>query len=419
MLGSLLAFIHSREGKRGWAWITASLLLYAAALLTKETAIVEPGLVIAFVLLFRESPAHWPRDVATSSSPFFLISGLYLIERWMVLHGVGHANITMPFGDVLITIPSVLWFYLRHLFWPVGLSVYYDATPVIHIGWWNFWWPLLACSALTLAFIAYWKRSRNRLAMFAGVLLILPLLPVLYIPALDPDAFLHDRYLYLPSMGLAVLVAIAIRKVRAGKGWLFGIPASQAALLGVLTLTLAVASASQQIYWANDVLLFSRATEIAPGSAAAFNNLGMALASRGRMREAMFAFQQVIKRNPRSWIAQYNVGLGYFMDGKYLDAEVYLQNAVELNPVEGDPSALLAEARMRQGKFSEAEPAILHAIAVQPYKPGYHRVLALCLEGEGRFREAMQAAQEELAAHPQDEKTRELLARLTQEINRK
>jgi Flp pilus assembly protein TadD len=408
-----------RPGARQWIWLSGSLLLFVLALLTKETAIVEPVLVAAYLLFFRplffrpqNSRQRFPFGVV---GIFLLVAMGYLFARYSVLGSLGHSYLRMSFADALLTVPSVLWFYLKHLLWPAGLSIIYDAPPPVHLGWWNFWWPLLALASVTVALAAYLVRTRDRVAAFGTLLLLLPLLPVLYVPALEPGNFLHDRYLYLPSIGFAILIASLLRRMEFGRARVFGMPAVQAAIALVLLLGGAAATASQQVFWANDVLLFSRATEIAPANETAFTNLGTALAVRGHRKQARFAFEQVIRRNPNSWRAQYDLGLSYFLDGKYPEAEVYLQKAIELNPLEGDPAAALAESRLRQGKFATAEPAILQAIAVKPYQPGFRRVLALSLEGQGKLREAVQAAEAELARNPGDLETRSLLDRLRRE----
>ena len=414
LLCSLLCVMRAEPRHGSRRWVVLSLVLFALALLTKETAILEPVLIAAYVVLFSSSGERVRRTVWLTL-PFVVVSALYLVARHTVLHAVTQTYLPMTATDVLITIPSVLYFYGEHLLWPVGLSPIYDVAPVVHIGWSNFWWPVLAIATVATLGAAYVWRSRDRVVAFACALLLLPILPALYIPALEPGNFLHDRYLFLPSIGFAIVIARAIRGIPRSGPRLFGLPAPQVALVALVVLAGSYTTASQQIYWANDVLLFSRATAIAPANEVAFNNVGAALARRGRKNEAMFAFEQVIKKDPKSWRALYNLGLSYFMDGRNEEAEVYLRRSVTANPVQADPSAVLAETLVRQGKYSEAEAAITRALELMPYKPGYRRVLALSLEGQGKFTDAVQAASQEHQNHPEDEATSRLLERLKSE----
>jgi Flp pilus assembly protein TadD len=420
LFGSLLAFIHSYDSHRA-SWISVSLLLYAAALLTKETAIIEPAFVAAYVLLYRNRSLPLRSQLQSASLtllPFVIVSVLYMVRRNIAVQGFSHPYINMPLLAIIATAPSILFFYVRHLLWPVDLSVAYDSPPIIHYTFTNFWGPLLFCIASVTAIAVYLFRTRDRAVAFSALVLLLPLLPVLYIPALERDSFLHDRYLYLPCIGFSILLATAIRKLPWKRGELFGMPALQVAVAATIAILFSTAAAAQQPYWSNDLVLFHHAVEIAPANSAALNNLGLALSSRGRMQEAMFAFEESARHNPKLWFTQYNLGLGNFLNGNYSKAEVYLQKAVELEPTEGDPAAVLAETYIKEGKFAPAENAIRHAIAVRPYKPGYRRVLALSLEGQGKLPEAVRAAQEELQRQPQDQESMAVLKRLTEEQGR-
>ncbi|HVZ16371.1 MAG TPA: tetratricopeptide repeat protein [Terriglobales bacterium] len=409
---SLLCFIRgTARNNTDSLWIALSVVFYALAILTKETAIVEPVLVATYVFLF-SSEIRRVRKAAILTFPFLVLTALYLIARHSVLHEFSHVYLPISSRDALVALPSLIYFYGKHLLWPVGLSVIYDASPITNLQWTNFWGPAVTILLVVICGAAYLWRSRDRISAFAFVLLVVPLLPALNIRVLEPGNFLHDRYLFLPSAGFALLIARQIRRLRFGESRVFGISGIQVALMATLMLAGAYATASQQIYWANDVLLFSRATTVAPANETAFNNLGTALAAHGRKNEAILAFQQVIKRNPHAWRALYNLGLGNFMDGRYKEAEFYLRRAVEANTLEGDPSALLAEALIRQGRYSEAEGAIEYALKVMPYKPGYRRVLALSLEGQGRLPEAIRAARSEQQNHPNNEETQKLLERL-------
>ena len=84
------------------------------------------------------------------------------------------------------------------------------------------------------------------------------------------------------------------------------------------------------IYWANDLLLFDRATRTAPGYLPAFVSLGDALAARGRMPEAKRVFEQVLKADPNNSSALFSLGLSSFLDGNNVDCERYLSRAVRV-----------------------------------------------------------------------------------------
>jgi Tfp pilus assembly protein PilF len=418
LLPALLCFIRGCKAasSQRWSNFTGAAVLYLCALLVKEPAVVMPAFALAYLVIWRPNHSR-PSPVKSAVLallPLVLTSLVYLIARRSVLHSVDNPFLEISTGQLLVTIPSLLWFYVEHLLWPIGLGIFYEIPPVLHITGKNFWEPLCSLLVVLGGYLWWIKRTKNRLITFAGVMLLLPILPVLYIPALPMDDFAHDRYLYLPCIGFAIILASLLRQIRLGQRQSFGLPSLQLGFAALIVIALSAATSAQQVYWASDLLLFNRAVQIAPGSANAFINLGTALTARGRMKEARFAYEQVIRRDPKSWMAQFNVGLSYFVDGNYPQAEAYLIQAALLRPTQSDVWAVLAESQNHQGKFAEAEVNIRQAIAVRSYKPGYQRVLALSLEGQGRRAEAIVAAETELRSHPDDKETQRILARLNQ-----
>jgi tetratricopeptide (TPR) repeat protein len=289
--------------------------------------------------------------------------------------------------------------------WPTGLGIFYDIYPVTHPTMTRFWLPLAGVLVILIVMVAAWLRTRDRLLLIAALLFVLPILPAFVFPALVPTDFAHDRYLYFPCLGFAIVIGLLIQRFRKS--------AAQWVIVAVIVVALSVASLSQMVYWANNLLLFDRATKTAPGNMVGFDSLGEALAVRGRMNDATYVFDQVIKRDPNNWIALYNLGLSNFLEGNNQKTEGYLTRATQLYSLDGDSLAILAEAQLRQRKFSQSEDSIERAIHTKPYKPGYRRVLALALEGQGKAEEARAAAEEELKLSPNDKETVAVLDRLS------
>src|SRR5205814_8623979 len=99
----------------------------------------------------------------------------------------------------------------RLLVWPSGLSAFYD-TPYVTQPGAGFW---LMCMALAVIASMLWLWARrSKPVAFAVGLLILPILPVLNLTVFIEKEIAHDRYLYIPSIGFAILVAIGLRKLR-------------------------------------------------------------------------------------------------------------------------------------------------------------------------------------------------------------
>src|SRR5208337_4995016 len=115
-------------------------------------------------------------------------------------------------------------FWIHHGLWPAGLSTFYNFPAVMHPTLANFALPACIDVGVGLALFACVRFSRS--AAFFAVWLVLPLIPLLNIRVFIANDFAHDRYLYLPSVGLAVLVAMLLKKVCTGKPRWLGMPAS-------------------------------------------------------------------------------------------------------------------------------------------------------------------------------------------------
>ena len=126
LIGSFLAYLRFREGRR-WGWMAWALLLFALGLLEKETAVVLGPLVFVYAWLYAEQRAWLSRLVIALKHcvGFLGLTILYLPLRAHVLRGLSHSVTPLKWSTMALTEPSVLWLYVRHLLFPIGLSGLY------------------------------------------------------------------------------------------------------------------------------------------------------------------------------------------------------------------------------------------------------------------------------------------------------
>ncbi len=210
--------------------MTGSLALYFLAVLAKETAIVLPGVLIAYDLLLREAspgsvglaaigptasgPAAPPRIGAMLRriSLFGLAAAAYWAMRAHALAGIiGVRDVSI--SAVLNTWPAAAWFYIEHLLAPIRLSFFYNffyiASFSAAAGGAG---APLALTALVLGFCSLYGAAgqsarscvRGRSWAFSTMSL-----PPLDLPVFLQFELVHDRYLYLPSAGFCILLALA------------------------------------------------------------------------------------------------------------------------------------------------------------------------------------------------------------------
>jgi Flp pilus assembly protein TadD len=357
-----------------------------------------------------------------ASIPFWAVILLYAPLRIHALKGFAHVVTPLSFSTEVFTIPSVLLFYLRLLIWPFRLSCYYDTPYVSTPGWHDFVLPaaLLAGVTAALAFW-YWRARRSvpedaKAIAFVCLWIVLTILPVLNFRFLPESEIAHDRYVYLPSVGFAILLALALRRAAGGVASPFG--CSAWALLGALVLSSAMgyATARQSLFWSDDLTLNYRAHEIAPHNVSATTSLAAAVAQQGMAGAAMRLYQQALAIQPDFWRANVNLAYLYYAQGNYPEAARFFARACAADPTDGDQFLYWGMALLRLGRQAEAEKALRTALLVRPQGKNYHLGLGMVLNQEGRLPEARQEIEAELSEDGQNAQARALLREVTKEM---
>lgn len=412
LIPSLLAFLNYRE-KMGGKWLAASVGLYGLALLTKETAVVLPVLVVAYVLLCRGE--GWTKritDAVVLALPFVLITIPYLLLRASALHGVAHRTVDIPASISLYTLPSVLWFYVKHLIAPLRLSAFYDTPYVTHVSWKYFLAPLSAM-VISLAVIAMaWWKSRSPLVGFAAAWIFIPLLPVLDLSLLPMGDFIHDRYLYLPLVGFALLAAMALSALDSKK--IAGRPLGSVTAV-VVGIMLIAGTVVQSLPWIDDIPLYEHGMTVAPLNDLPRNKLAATFVARGMYEKGIDAYKFVLANDPDYWYANYRMGYAQYMLGRYDAAEPFLQKAAS---EDGAPDVLyyLGLNATRLKRYDLAEAALTRAIQRNPQAPGYDFALGMAMKDQGKLDPALKLFQAELGHNPGDAGARAQVEELTAQL---
>lgn len=356
MIASFLAYAQARERNRPSQWVL-SLALFAIALLIKEPAVVLPAFLAVYEWTRPEKSGDKFRSrsgrTAAAVAPHGLLALAYLVTRRAVLgatFGTGTAT-----ASAWMTGPAVAALYLRHLVYPAGLSVIYDTPPVTRPGWENLILPLLLC--LVAAAVLFYAASRSRAGLLAVAWFSLTLLPAFAVLRTLGDVdFARDRYLYLPSAGICVLVAMGLRRIPGKAGDWLGLPRLQSMAALAIALLLAAGTTTQLLQYASPLLLFDRAVKIAPNNPGAYIGLGVALRERGDIPRSIVEFEQAYRLRPDLWNTNFYLGGAYFFAGRPAEAVPLLRHAVELSPQNGISQYLyLGRALTLTGQFDEAE----------------------------------------------------------------
>ncbi len=436
LLSAFICFLRWREpgaaGGRGW--LIASLLFYALAMLSKETSLILAPLAFAYGWIFPseagDDGSRWGRlgKALRLTLPYVLLTLPYLLVRDLALRGLTHPVNSLPFSTLVLTAPGLVWIYLKLLVWPVGLSAFYDASYVTEPGMANFVLPFVAIGAIALA-LWFWSRhpstqssgaptGETRTIVFATVWLALPMLLLLNLRVFPSDEIVHDRYLYLPSIGFALLIALAMRRLNPGRARLGSYPAGQVILALALGAALAVGTVRQSLYWSDELSLYSHSHQVAPRNDAAATSLAAIACERKLYPACMQLNQAVLARNPSFWRANVNLAYTYYGLGQLDRAAEYFRRSIAADPVDGNQYLYLGLCLLRLGRLGEAEAAARRALLVRPDGPQYHYVLGIILRARGNLPVALAEFQAELAQDPASERTRAQIAEIQKSMGR-
>jgi protein O-mannosyl-transferase len=422
---AFLCHLQTRENpEHHTRWKALALLFFVAAILEKETAIVLPLLVAAYEWVY-------PSEDATGSSapglarrastaikpalPYFLLIIPYLAARIVALKGFSHPLTPYPFTTLLMTSPFLFSFWLRHLFWPVGLGTHYDYGAVEHPTLENFVLPAIA--TLVIFAIAFIVARRSRVVAFSLFWVVLPLLPLMDIRVFARNEFAHDRYLYVPSVGFVILAALALRRLPSPRTWR-GIPAAQAGVLVLLVPLMGLGVVRESAYFSDSWTFYQHCARTAPHNGLAMANYAAALGERGRYPEALQILNRVAKENPDFWFGIYNLALTNYRVGQMTEAEENFKRAIHLDPNVADEHLYMGLVQLKTGRTIEAEASVRRALGLDPHGYGNHFALGIILKQRGEFAQALQEMGAEVANHPENGAAREQIADLEAKLPR-
>ena len=271
--------------------------------------------------------------------------------------------------------------YLGKMFWPTDLAILYP-----HPGHWPLAEVLLAgvfvCGISALVLLA---RRRQPFLPVGWLWFVGTLVPVIQLVQTGPVA-MADRFTYVPSVGLLVLIIWGGYEL--ARGWRHHVMVLAAA--GVAAMVLCMALTRQQLgYWRDSETLFRHTLKITQDNYMALINLGTALGGKGRIEEAVSQFQQAIHLKPDDTLAHENLGVALDIEGRTDEAMSEFQEAIRLKPDYEDPHYNFGVVLDKAGRFDEAVSQLQTALRLKPDDADAHFNLGNAFLNKGRIDEAI------------------------------
>jgi tetratricopeptide (TPR) repeat protein len=388
------------EKKKRAAWWIASLALLACALLTKEMAVMFSALVAIYAWLHpaqkNASRGQKVLGAVMEAAPYAVVTLAYaLLRKHALLHATGQFDPTHGMVDVARTLPLVLCIYLRQLLFPIGITgLYY--TPYVTSAILTHVVAPVAALGVALVGLWYWnRREGNSTVAFAGLWLLVGLAPALYLRNFGNGDFVRDRYMYLPSIGFAILAAMALRRLPSIKGW--SAQAVQGCAVLVLCGSYVCASIAQQVYWGNDLLVLVRGQSLYPGNPYAVAGLAKEYSQRGAHDRAIELAESVVRDHPEYGYASLALAETYIQAGRFDVGRVMLQKALLTSPDYAKSETGMASIAGLYGRMGDFEPAFALCDQVLAKEPNLYSALYNC--GNIHLIDGQYAEAERLLSH--------------------
>ena len=214
--------------------------------------------------------------------------------------------------------------YLRKFFWPVDLAVFYPYELSLPLG--EILISGLILVLITAAVLYYIKKMPF---LFVGWFWYLgTLIPVIGLIQAGSQA-MADRHIYLPSIGIAIMLAWGIpyffKQDDISKKILFPAAIAVISLIAVLTW-------QQCGYWKNSITLFKHALHVTKDNYLVHNNLGLTLFIEGKTEEAIYHYNEAIRIKTNYDDAYFNRGIANFKLRQYQLAIEDYNHAIRLQP---------------------------------------------------------------------------------------
>ena len=430
-LMSLYFFILWRKGRLREG-IHLSCLFFVLSFLCKETALTLPLAIAAYEISFPNGNCAQEAQQKKRLRifiPYVALTAIYFAVRLKVvgLTRIPKASFHLTGFQFLLNTITNFGLYLKQLLYPVNLNVYHVFHPVHSIWEWRSIFSIAAL--LIFAGTVFLTYNKDRPVFFGFVMIIVPLLPALYLPAFSPDNTYAERYLYLPSIGFVLIAARLFYSGMAAK------TRFAALALAVLLITVySVKTVNRNSIWNNESSLwtdalrkspdgwmpperlgtlllnegkyteaigyFKTAIKLAPNMPDPFINLGYALLNQGRADEAANQFKAVIRSMPFYGEAHRGLGVAYSLKGRADKAETELRVAIGLNPNSWPAHLDLGRLYYERKMFGPALKEFSEASYINPYSGELHRYMSLAYANQGLFDKAIEQSKAAIKLAP-------------------
>src|SRR4030095_846496 len=325
------AYLHYTRAPSIGRYLTVA-LVFALGLMSKPMLVTLP-----FVLLLLD---FWPLERVVAGKfntgrqllrlvleklPLIALSAVSSMVTFLAQRSAIGWTEQLPVSERISTAFVAYVVYIRQMFWPTGLAVFYP-HPENRLPVWEISLALTALIGITFAALVLRKKAPYFVTGWLWYLgMLVPVIGLLQV-GWQGHA---DRYTYLPQIGLYIAVTWAVTALT--RSWRFqriALGTAGAVVLSALTW----ASRLQTSYWRDSETLFTHALAVTSNNDVALNNLGIISLDKGELDDAISKLQAAIDLRPENAPAHDNLAKALLRKGRVSEAMVHYRKFLEIQP---------------------------------------------------------------------------------------
>ncbi|HEY5234176.1 MAG TPA: hypothetical protein VIK35_11640 [Verrucomicrobiae bacterium] len=303
-------------------------------------------------------PATFNLQLVAEKIPFFALTIASCFITYRVQTGALWSSQSLSFHFRLANALMSYVRYISKIFWPADLALIYS-----YPHFWPFTGVAVAAGLLIMLSAIFVLQAKRFPYLTVGWLWFLgTLVPAIGLVQVGVQA-MADRYTYLPSIGIFILVVWGVNDLLNSQPQKKKI----AALAGSVVLAGCVAATSIQLtYWRSSPELFLHTVEVTRDNYAAEDSLGKALESIGKSDDAGKLYADAVRIEPDYPMAQFDLGMNLLEHGDLNEASNHLAIAVQLSPRNPVMQFDFGTYLSRHGNPAEAAVHFKAALASRP-----------------------------------------------------
>jgi protein O-mannosyl-transferase len=373
-----------------------ALFFFALGLMSKPVLVTLP-----FVLGLLD---YWPLNRLKLSNlkllvleklPFLVLAGISSVITFLGEQHEGALDLNEKLGFNLRLANAAVSYvrYVSKIFCPTRLAIFYP-----HKELWPSWQIVGAGLLLvSVSIIVVWCVRRRPYYLVGWLWFLGTLIPVIGLIQVGEHA-MADRYTYIPSIGLFILVVWGGEELT--RRWRHRVLA--VSLGGVAAMALCIVVTRQQLgYWQDSETLFRHALTVTENNHVARQALADALLKKGQIDEAIYHYQEAIRLRPNDSKTYNNLGEAFSLNGEVAAAIVQYQKAIQLQPRFAVAHSNLAAAWQKQNQLEAAIGEYREAIRLRPANAQDHDQLGHVLRQKNQLEAAIAQYREAVRLQPQ------------------